>query len=310
MPPSWTSWGGEHRELQNAALERRVRVKGRAAFRARHHAQSYVVSAESAARPRDGQRLLIGMNSTLLTRVATTKADTIAYPSSRPRSGAPGGQRLWPAVATPASLTFPRGEKESPRGMSECRVANYIVAMMHRSCLRGLAITHPFFMVWVVFDAKRIGLGYKWGAFFIALSYIGVSIAFPVYLVTPERYVDSRSRLIEDVARRRRREPVTAPGRPRSPDPRYLALARFSLLGDSRYWRIRQRPRPDPSVHAAHVSDPGGHAVDPGLIGRPAGVDPPPQQRQHVVVLPHRRCGMPVIHRSRFGGQRPHLMAN
>ena len=36
------------------------------------------------------------------------------------------------------------------------------------------------FMVWVVFDAKRIDLGYKWGLFFVVLSYIGVSMAFPV----------------------------------------------------------------------------------------------------------------------------------
>ena len=41
-------------------------------------------------------------------------------------------------------------------------------------------------MVWVVFDSKRIGLGYKWGWIFVALSYIGVSMAFPVYLVTRE----------------------------------------------------------------------------------------------------------------------------
>ncbi|WP_028654471.1 DUF2834 domain-containing protein [Nocardioides sp. J54] len=45
------------------------------------------------------------------------------------------------------------------------------------------------FMVWVVTDATRIGLGQKWGWFFVALSYIGVSMAFPVYLVTRERYL-------------------------------------------------------------------------------------------------------------------------
>jgi hypothetical protein len=49
------------------------------------------------------------------------------------------------------------------------------------------------FMVWVVTDAKRIGLGTKWGWAFVALSYIGVSMAFPVYLVTRERFLD-RSR--------------------------------------------------------------------------------------------------------------------
>jgi hypothetical protein len=41
----------------------------------------------------------------------------------------------------------------------------------------------------VVFDAKRIGMGYKWGWIFVLLSYIGVSMAFPVYLVTRERYL-------------------------------------------------------------------------------------------------------------------------
>jgi hypothetical protein len=55
-------------------------------------------------------------------------------------------------------------------------------------------------MVWVVFDAKRIGLGYKWGAIFIGLSYIGVSMAFPVYLVTRERYVDKHIRVGDKVS--------------------------------------------------------------------------------------------------------------
>jgi Protein of unknown function DUF2834 len=50
------------------------------------------------------------------------------------------------------------------------------------------------FMVWVVFDCKRIGLGYKWGWIFVALSYIGVSMAFPVYLVTRERFLEKRDR--------------------------------------------------------------------------------------------------------------------
>ncbi|MGH3452084.1 MAG: DUF2834 domain-containing protein [Haloechinothrix sp.] len=54
------------------------------------------------------------------------------------------------------------------------------------------------FMVWVVFDAKRIGLGYRWGAFFVLLSYIGVSMAFPVYLVVRERYLDRRANAAEE----------------------------------------------------------------------------------------------------------------
>jgi hypothetical protein len=55
-----------------------------------------------------------------------------------------------------------------------------------------MAIAWLVFMVWVVFDTKRIGMGYRWGAFFVALSYIGVSMAFPVYLVVRERYLDKR----------------------------------------------------------------------------------------------------------------------
>lgn len=45
------------------------------------------------------------------------------------------------------------------------------------------------FMVWVVTDARRIGMGAKWGWFFVLLSYIGVSMALPVYLVTRERFL-------------------------------------------------------------------------------------------------------------------------
>lgn len=63
-----------------------------------------------------------------------------------------------------------------------------------------MLIAWVVFMVWVVFDAKRIGLGYKWGVFFIALSYIGVSMAFPVYLVTRERYLDKHRRSDETAA--------------------------------------------------------------------------------------------------------------
>lgn len=55
-----------------------------------------------------------------------------------------------------------------------------------------MAIAWTVFMIWVVFDAKRIGMGYKWGWFFVGLSYIGVSMAFPIYLVTRERFLDRR----------------------------------------------------------------------------------------------------------------------
>lgn len=57
-----------------------------------------------------------------------------------------------------------------------------------------MAIAWVVFMVWVVFDAHRIGMGYRWGWFFVALSYIGVSMAFPVYLVTRERFLDRQTR--------------------------------------------------------------------------------------------------------------------
>jgi hypothetical protein len=60
-----------------------------------------------------------------------------------------------------------------------------------------MAIAWVVFMVWVVSDSNRIGLGYKWGWLFVALSYIGVSMAFPVYLVTRERYLDKRAQTEE-----------------------------------------------------------------------------------------------------------------
>lgn len=52
-----------------------------------------------------------------------------------------------------------------------------------------MLIAWAVFMVWVVFDARRIGLGTKWGWFFVVLSYVGVSLAFPVYLVVRERFL-------------------------------------------------------------------------------------------------------------------------
>ena len=52
-----------------------------------------------------------------------------------------------------------------------------------------MAFAWLVFMIWVVFDAKQIGMGYKWGWAFVALSYIGVSMAFPFYLVARERYL-------------------------------------------------------------------------------------------------------------------------
>lgn len=55
-----------------------------------------------------------------------------------------------------------------------------------------MAVAWLVFMVWVVYDADRIGMGMKWGWFFVALSYIGVSFTFPVYLITRERFLDGR----------------------------------------------------------------------------------------------------------------------
>lgn len=55
-----------------------------------------------------------------------------------------------------------------------------------------MLIAWAVYMVWVVTDATRIGLGQRWGWFFVVLSYIGVSMAFPVYLVTRERFLARR----------------------------------------------------------------------------------------------------------------------
>lgn len=55
-----------------------------------------------------------------------------------------------------------------------------------------MAVAWVVFMVWVVFDTHRIGMGMKWGWFFVFLSYIGVSMAFPFYLVARERFLDAR----------------------------------------------------------------------------------------------------------------------
>lgn len=58
-------------------------------------------------------------------------------------------------------------------------------------------------MIWVVFDTQRIGMGAKWGWFFVALSYVGVSFMFPVYLIVRERFLDKRGRTREELAAKR-----------------------------------------------------------------------------------------------------------
>jgi hypothetical protein len=53
-----------------------------------------------------------------------------------------------------------------------------------------IAVVWIAYLVWVVPDAKRIGLGAKWGWIFFALSYLGTCFAFPLYLVMRERHLD------------------------------------------------------------------------------------------------------------------------
>ena len=52
-----------------------------------------------------------------------------------------------------------------------------------------IAVSWITFMVWVVFDSKKIGLGAKWGWIFVGLSYLGTCFAFPIYLVVRDRYL-------------------------------------------------------------------------------------------------------------------------
>lgn len=56
-----------------------------------------------------------------------------------------------------------------------------------------IAVAWIAFMVWVVPDAKRIGLGARWGWTFLVLSYLGTCFAFPLYLVVRERYLDGKA---------------------------------------------------------------------------------------------------------------------
>ena len=45
------------------------------------------------------------------------------------------------------------------------------------------------FMIWVVPDAARIGLGARTGWLYVALSFVGTCFAFPLYLVARERHL-------------------------------------------------------------------------------------------------------------------------
>jgi hypothetical protein len=46
------------------------------------------------------------------------------------------------------------------------------------------------YMIWVVGDARKIGLGAKTGWLFLALSFLGTCFAFPLYLVMRERHLE------------------------------------------------------------------------------------------------------------------------
>jgi hypothetical protein len=70
-----------------------------------------------------------------------------------------------------------------------------------------MAIAWIVYMIWVVTDAKRIGLGAKWGWFFLALSYVGVSLAFPVYIVTRERFLQRHDQTAESARATRHATP-------------------------------------------------------------------------------------------------------
>ncbi len=54
-----------------------------------------------------------------------------------------------------------------------------------------IAIAWATFMIWVVGDAAKVGLGAKTGWIFIGLSFLGTCFAFPLYLVVRERHLGS-----------------------------------------------------------------------------------------------------------------------
>ena len=52
-----------------------------------------------------------------------------------------------------------------------------------------IAVVWAAYMIWVVGDATKIGLGAKTGWIFLALSFLGTCFAFPLYLVVRERHL-------------------------------------------------------------------------------------------------------------------------
>ncbi len=52
-----------------------------------------------------------------------------------------------------------------------------------------IAVAWAVYMIWVVGDAQKIGLGARTGWLFLALSFLGTCFAFPLYLVVRERHL-------------------------------------------------------------------------------------------------------------------------
>lgn len=52
-----------------------------------------------------------------------------------------------------------------------------------------ISVVWLVYMVWVVGDARRIGLGTSTGVTFLALSFLGTCFAFPLYLIRRERHL-------------------------------------------------------------------------------------------------------------------------
>jgi hypothetical protein len=52
-----------------------------------------------------------------------------------------------------------------------------------------IAVAWAVYMIWVVGDATKIGLGAKTGWIFLALSFLGTCFAFPLYLIVRERHL-------------------------------------------------------------------------------------------------------------------------
>ncbi len=52
-----------------------------------------------------------------------------------------------------------------------------------------IATAWAVYMIWVVGDAKKVGLGARPRWIFLALSFLGTCFAFPLYLVVRERHL-------------------------------------------------------------------------------------------------------------------------